>query len=445
MGGADLALVGALVIAFALVSRVSASWPLTMPMVFVGLGAALSATGALEVEAELAGVGVLAEAALAVILFSDAVRIDLGALRSEALIPTRLLLVGLPLSILLGTMINSVLFPAIPLVEVALLAAILAPTDAALGAAVVEDRAVPLRERLTLNVESGLNDGLVVPIVTVLTVIAVTGSTSASDAATETIEKIGFGLGTGIVLGYVAKVLLSWARARRWSDGRYEQIATFAVPIVAYTASETLGGSGFLAAFAAGLTFGAVGSSKEAAHLGEFTEDAAQLLGIAAFFVFGNLFLGEALGNYGPAVWICALATLTVVRMVPVWISQLGTGWRWPTVAFIGWFGPRGLASIVFGVILLEDAAELQSSAADLLGVITLTVTASVVLHGATAAWGARTYGRWAEAADLSDAERADMFMEDVPAERMPEPRWARARPDGDGQQFSRRRAGRRP
>jgi len=437
MDGADIALVGALVVAFALISRISASWPLTMPMVFVGVGALLSATGVLEVEAELAAVGVVAEVALAVILFSDAVRIDLHELRKEALVPTRLLLVGLPLSILLGTAINSVLFPAIPLVEVALLAAILAPTDAALGAAVVEDRDVPLRERLSLNVESGLNDGLVVPVVTVLTVVALTGSTSASAAVTETLEKIGFGVGAGVVLGYAAITLLGAARARGWSDGRYEQIATFAVPIVAYTAAEALGGSGFLAAFAGGLTFGSVGSSKhhDPGHLGEFTEDAAQLLGIAAFFVFGNLFLGEALGAFGPEVWICALAALTVVRMVPVWISQLGTGWRWPTVVFVGWFGPRGLASIVFGVVLLEDAAELQSSAADLLGVITLTVTASVVLHGMTAAWGARTYGRWARTADLTEAERDDMFMDEMPAETMPEPRWARGRPDGAGGQ----------
>lgn len=427
MGSADIALVGVCIIGFALISRISASWPLTMPMVFVGVGALLSATGVLEVEAELGAVGLLTEAALAVILFSDAVRIDLRELRKEALVPTRLLLVGLPLSILLGAAVNSVLFPSIPLVEVALLAAILAPTDAALGAAVVEDHDVPLRERLSLNVESGLNDGLVVPIVAVLTVIAVTGSTSASDAVTETIEKIGFGVGAGVVIGFVAEKLLSGARSRGWSDGRYEQIATFTVPLVAYTASEALGGSGFLAAFAAGLTFGAVGSSKQAEHLGEFTEDAAQLLGIAAFFVFGNLFLGEALGDYGPAVWACALASLTVVRMVPVWISQLGTGRRWPTVVFVGWFGPRGLASIVFGVILLEDAAELQSSAADLLAVITLTVTASVVLHGVTAAWGASTYGRWARTADLSDAERADMFMDDMPAEMMPKARWGRA------------------
>ena len=427
MGVTEFTIVGALVIAYALISRVSSSWPVTMPIVFVGAGALMSWSGAIEVEAELAGAKVIAELALALILFSDAVRIDLHQLRKEALVPTRLLLIGLPLTIVFGTLVNVLLFPALPLVEMALLAAILAPTDAALGAAVVEDERVPLRARLSLNVESGLNDGLVVPVVTVLTVIAITGETSASDAVLEVVEKIGYGLGVGIAVGALAMWLLGAAHRREWADGRYEQVATFVVPIVAYTGAESLDGSGFLAAFAAGLTFGAIGSIANAQHFGEFTEDAAQLFGIAAFFVFGNLFVGDALGSYQPVVWLCALASLTVVRMVPVWISQWGAGRRWQTVLFLGWFGPRGLASIVFGIILLEDAVSLGGSADDLFGVITLTVTASVLLHGVTAAWGARTYAAWAERADLSDEEREDMFMHDMDTDMIPPARWPTA------------------
>ena len=427
MGITEFTIVGALVIAYALISRVSSSWPVTMPIVFVGAGALMSWSGVIEVEAELAGAKVIAELALALILFSDAVRIDLHQLRKEALVPTRLLLIGLPLTIVFGTLVNLLLFPALPLVEMALLAAILAPTDAALGAAVVEDERVPLRARLSLNVESGLNDGLVVPVVTVLTVIAITGETSASDAMLEVVEKIGYGLGVGVVVGGAAMWLLGGAHRRGWADGRYEQVATFVVPIVAYTGAESLDGSGFLAAFAAGLTFGAIGSIANAQHFGEFTEDAAQLFGIAAFFVFGNLFVGDALGRYQPVVWLCALASLTVVRMVPVWISQWSAGRRWQTILFLGWFGPRGLASIVFGIILLEDAAALGGSADDLFGVITLTVTASVLLHGVTAAWGARVYAAWAERADLSDEEREDMYMDDMDPDMIPPARWPTA------------------
>jgi len=424
MGPTEFAVVGVLIIAYALISKVSSSWPFTMPILFVGAGALMSWSGAVEVEAELEGAKVIAELALALILFSDAVRIDLHQLRKEALVPTRLLLIGLPLTIAFGTLVNVLLFPGLPVVEMALLAAILAPTDAALGAAVVEDERVPLRERLSLNVESGLNDGLVVPVVTVLTVIAVTGETSASDALLEVVEKIGYGVGVGIVVGGAGMLLLGAAHRRGWADGRYEQVATFVVPIVAYTGAESLDGSGFLAAFSAGLTFGAVGSIANATHFGEFTEDAAQLLGIAAFFVFGNLFVGDAIGSFQPVVWLCALASLTVVRMVPVWISQLGAGRRWQTILFLGWFGPRGLASIVFGIILLEDASALGASADDLFGVITVTVTASVLLHGTTAAWGARTYGAWAERADLSADERDDMFMDDMDSDMIPPARW---------------------
>ena len=418
-----------------------------MPMVFVGLGALMSRQGILELETEIQLVGLIVEAALAVILFSDAVRIDLRSLRRNALVPTRLLLIGLPLTIVLGTLLNALLFPDVPLVEVALLAAILAPTDAALGAAVVEDQQVPLRERLALNVESGLNDGLVVPIVAILTTIALTGGTTGADVVRTIAEELGFGLLVGIIVGTTSILALVYAHTRGWSDGRYEQIGVFMIPALAFSLATVLHGSGFIAAFVAGLTFGSIGGSesripilkrlraedspnqKQAVDFGEFTEDAAQLLGILAFFVFGNIFVGETLGHFDPAVWTCALLTLTVVRMLPVWISQIGTGRPWQTRIFLGWFGPRGLASIVFGILLVGDGAELGESFGEILGVINLTVTFSVVLHGASAAWGARTYGRWAARAELDEDQRAEMFMEDADHDMAPPPRWSRDRP----------------
>lgn len=439
----DVVLIGVFIFGFALISRRSRSWPLTMPMVFVALGALMSGTGLLEVETELGSVAVLAEVALAVILFSDAVRIDLRAMRRNALVPTRLLLIGLPLTIVLGTVFNIALFPDVPFAEVALLAAILAPTDAALGAAVIEDESVPLRERLSLNVESGLNDGLVVPVVAILTTVALTGGTTGPDAVRTIAEELGFGLLVGVVAGLVSIVALSRARARGWSDGRYEQIAVFIIPLAALAGATVLDGSGFIAAFVAGLIFGSVGGSgftvpffarlaktepgekALAEKLDEFTEDAAQLLGILAFFVFGNLFVGEALGRFQPAVWVCALLSLTVVRILPVWISQIGTGRPWQTRLFLGWFGPRGLASIVFGILLIEDAAEFGADFGEILGVITLTVTASVVLHGASAAWGARRYGAWAQGADLEEEQRSEMYMEDMDPEVVPPARWS--------------------
>ena len=444
MSSIDIVLIGLLVFAFALISKRSKSWPLSMPMVFVGLGALMSRQGILELGTELHLIGLLAEAALAVILFSDAVRIDLRSLRRNALIPTRLLLIGLPLTMVLGTLFNTMLFPDVPLVEVALLAAILAPTDAALGAAVVEDERVPARERLALNVESGLNDGLAVPVVAVLTTIALTGGTTGASAVRTIAEELGFGLLVGLVVGTASILVLVLAHTRGWSDGRYEQIGVFMIPFLAYSLATYLHGSGFIAAFIAGLTFGSVGGAesrlpalkrlrpndavghKQAIDFGEFTEDAAQLLGMFAFFIFGNVFVGEALGQFDPAVWLCALLTLTVVRMVPVWIAQFGTGRPWQTRIFLGWFGPRGLASIVFGILLVEEGAEIGTDFGQILGVINVTVTASVVLHGISAAWGARIYGKWAETATLDDDQRADMYMDEMDLSMAPPTRWSR-------------------
>ncbi len=429
----EITIVGLVLVAYAAVSRRIERWPVTMPIVFVGIGAFLSATGAVNVIAELGAVGLLAEGTLAVILFSDAVRIDLRRLQSFLAMPARLLLIGLPLTILLGTAVNAVLISGVALAEVALLATILAPTDAALGSAVVEDESVPARERLTLNVESGLNDGLAAPIVAVLMSISIQEGRSAGYWVVYAFEQVGYGTLVGAAAGSGIVVLLRWTRANHWSDGRYEQIATFAVPIIAFTGSAAIGGNGFIAAFVAGLTFGGAHrrgtsgavASAESLHLGEFTEDAAQLLGVMAFFVFGNLFLGETLGQYGPPEYLAMILSLTLVRMIPVWIAYTGTRLPWRSRLFVGWFGPRGLASIVFAILLLEEAADMESNTDQIVGVITLTVTASVLLHGISAAPLARRYGAWAARADLADEQRRDMDMPDLPAEHVPRARWS--------------------
>jgi len=179
---------------------------------------------------------------------------------------------------------------------------------------------------------------------------------------------MGFGALAGASVGFCGIAILRWAHSAGWSDGRYEQIATFPVPVVAFCGATALDGTGFIAAFGAGLAFGSGGIHRrggtdesdmagpdEAEHLTEFTEDAAELLGVITFFVFGNLFVGDALGEFGPAVIIAALASLTIVRIVPVAIALTGSGLDTAAKGFIGWFGPRGLASIVFGILLLEE------------------------------------------------------------------------------------------
>ncbi|NND75866.1 MAG: sodium:proton exchanger [Ilumatobacter sp.] len=431
----EIAIIGVALLGFSLVSRRSDRWLVTMPMVFVAVGAALSASGVVEVSAARESVGLFAEVTLAVILFSDATRISLPRLRRQLALPARLLGIGLPLTIVTGALLGRLLFSEWALAEIVLLAAVLAPTDAALGSAVVENEAVPIRERLALNVESGLNDGLVVPIVALCTSLVLESGRSSGYWVNFVLRQIGVGVAVGVAAGLAGIMLLRRAHAAEWSDGRYEQIATFGLPIIALCGSVALDGNGFIAAFVAGLAFGSGGLERrprpteagersmdgpmEAEHFAEFTEDAAQLLGVVAFLVFGNLFVGDAVGSFGPAVIVSAIASLTIVRMLPVAIALTGTGMRLPTKLFIGWFGPRGLASIVFGILLLEELEERGARADQLFGVISLTVTLSVLLHGATASIGAQRYGRWVADRQVGPVEAAPT------PEMMPRARWS--------------------
>jgi NhaP-type Na+/H+ or K+/H+ antiporter len=412
--------------------------PVTMPIVFSALGFVLGAAGVVDVLADLETVGLLAEVTLAVILFSDAVRIELRTFRSNLGWPARLLGIGLPLTVVVGTVVNTAIFPSVGVATMALLAAVLAPTDAALGTAVVEDRSVPRRERLALNVESGLNDGLAVPAVTILAAIVLDERRGAASWIGFALEQIGLGVVVGGVSGGAAILALRWSRGRRWSDGRYEQLATLAVPILALTVAEVVEGNSFIAAFVAGLVFGSLGSAEGARsdgvaqHLAELTDDVAQLLGVIAFFVFGNVLLDEVRDDiFGPDGWrilLAALAGLTVVRIVPVWIALIGTEARWPTRLFLGWFGPRGLASIVFGLLLLERFETEPVDGEAMFRVIGVTVALSIVLHGATAAWGAARYGAWAQRADLAERERAAMDMHELAEHAVPRARGAMPR-----------------
>lgn len=427
----EIAVMGIALVGFTVVSARSDRWLLTMPIVFVVVGAALSATGVVEVSAELESIGLFAEVTLAVILFSDATRISLPRLRRQLALPARLLGIGLPLTIGLGALVNWLLFDDWAIAELVLLAAVLAPTDAALGSAVVENEAVPARERLALNVESGLNDGLVVPVVALSTSLLLETGRSTGYWVDFVARQIGFGTLVGTAVGLAGISMLRRAHAAAWSDGRYEQIATFALPIIAFCGASAIDGNGFIAAFGAGLAFGsggvrrgtdpdeAMAAPMEAEHFAEFTEDAAQLLGVMAFFVFGNLFVGDAVGSFGWPVILSAIASLTIVRMLPVAVALTGAGIPLGTKLFVGWFGPRGLASIVFGILLLEELDELTERADALFGVISLTVTLSVLLHGASASAGAERYGRWIAAHPTAGAIAAPE------PEMMPRTRWS--------------------
>jgi len=391
----ELVVIASFVVAFSLVSRLLERTWISGPMVFVGYGLLMGQDGlaVLELDIRDEQVILLAETTLGLLLFSDAIRIEVTRLRREAQLPIRLLGIGLPLTIAAGTAAAYLLFD-ISFWSAALIGAVLAPTDAALGQAVVTSPAVPVRIRQTLNVESGLNDGIAPPAVTIF--IAFAGSesdaTSPGGWVRFAIEQIGWGAGVGVVVGSVGGWLLSAASRRNWVDATFRQLAVLAIATTAVAGATLLDGNSFVAAFVAGVSFGAVARS-ECPHVQDFVEDLGQLLAMITFVVFGAILVGPSLGGFTPGILLYALISLTLVRMVPVGLSLIGAGLGLPTVGFIGWFGPRGIASIVFGLLVVEEGVSDRSD--ELFTIVAWTVVLSVVLHGLSSRPAAAAYGRW--------------------------------------------------
>ncbi len=403
----DVAVIAAVLALVAAFRHRLSALPVTAPMLFVAAGMILGsdALGWLTIDLGNESVALLAEFTLALLLFSDASRIDVRRLRESAVIPARLLMIGLPLTVALGSLLTALLLTDLSWAEAALVAAILAPTDAALGEAVVTNTAVPSRVRQALNVESGLNDGLVVPAVAIFTSLA--AGLELDEPATfvrEAVAEIGLGLLVGAATAFVLAKIATLAMGRDWSDAEGYRLLMLGGAVVGFAATDAAGGNGFIAAFVCGLLVRAF-MGEPVDEQTELAEDAGQIGAAATFIVFGALLVWPALEDLTVPVALCAIATLTIGRMVPVWVALIGSGLRLPTVAFIGWFGPRGLASMVFGLLLLQD--ETLESPNDLFSVIVLVIIASVVLHGATAAPLADRYAAWFDQHARHDMQEA--------------------------------------
>lgn len=380
-------------------------------MVFVGIGMLLSpdALGLLDIELDEEGVILTAELTLGLLLFSDAARIDAATLRSAFSLPTRLLGLGLPLTIGLGTVMALVLLPELSWPAAALLAAVVAPTDAALGQAVVSNKSVPVRVRQTLNVESGLNDGLVVPIVAVFAALAAGGVLESRGAIVgEAGAEIGIGIVVGAVLGALLSKLNPWVHENMWTDEGGARLVAFSSAVIAFTASSAFGGNGFIAAFVCGMTVRALIGRETEDHV-ELAENIGQIGAEVTFVVFGATMVWPALGEATPSIIIFAIGVLTVGRMLPVALALAGTGLKLWTVGFFGWFGPRGLASLLFGLLIIDESNPTKSL---LLTIITITILFSVVLHGITAAPGAKAYSRWFAKSGRPDLNELGMLTE---------------------------------
>jgi len=388
--GAGLVIVGVTLLVVAAISRSLSGTPLTPAILVVVIGVLTGPLLLDEITAQptSATVRTLAEATLAVVLFSDSSHVNLRELKREVSLPARLLGVGLPLTVAAGGLVAAVLFRAFSLSDAFILAVVLAPTDAGLGSAVVTDEALPPAVRQALNVESGLNDGICVPL---LLILLATVAGAESHPIRVVAEQIGYGALFGIAAALLASGIVRYATRKNLIDRTWRQIVPLATTLIAYGAASAFGGSGFIGAFVAGALFGLL-IEHEPAHTMDFTEITGLALDSVTFLVFGAVLLGPALKHVTWQVILYALLSLTFVRIVPVAIALVGTHARPATVAFMGWFGPRGLASIVFAVIV-EDA-HLQNSST-LTTTAYVTVGLSVVAHGLSAAPLVNRYTAW--------------------------------------------------
>jgi NhaP-type Na+/H+ or K+/H+ antiporter len=383
-------------VGYALVACVLERWWITAPMVFVAAGLVLGphALGILPVELHSETILTITELTLALLLFSDASTVRLKDVRGDATLPSRLLFVGLPLTLIGGTILAYFLIPGVGWALAALIATILAPTDAALGMAVVTNLAVPVRIRRALNVESGLNDGIVTPFVTLfIAVVAADEDISHTAWGVEAAKGIGLAIVVAIIVGSCGGQALAFAKSRSWTSGPSEQIAVLALAVLAYEGSIAIGGNGFVAAFGGGIVFGAVTSRRGLTAPGELTETIGLIGSFLVWTIFGALFVGQIFTHSLSARPIAyAVLSLTAIRMVPVVLALRGTKLRPATVAFMGWFGPRGLASVIFTLIALEEF-EHSHTGDTIVEAATWTILLSVVLHGISASPLAARYG----------------------------------------------------
>ena len=415
MTEATFAVLALLVLAWAVVSGLLSRRNITGPLVFTVAGFVLGNPdwGPLTVAVDAPSVHLLAELTLALLLFSDASRVNLSRLKQDIYLPARLLGIGLPLSVLLGSLLAAWLFDDFTWALAGFVGATLAPTDAALSAQVINDHRIPVRLRRALNVESGLNDGIVTPIVTFTLAVAASelGTAHEGEAATDgsgALLELAVGVIVGVAVGLGSAKLLTLVSRRDWITTGARQVGTFAAALSSFALALALSGNGFIAAFVAGIAFraGLDEDILEADTIIELPELVGEILAFAVWFLFGAALVPIAVHNFDLPLLAYAVLSLTVVRIVPVALSLLRKGLDRRTVIFVGWFGPRGLASVVFALLAVEELGETEL-VERAVAAVCLTVLLSVALHGISAGPVGRRYVRSEQADDASPGPRA--------------------------------------
>ncbi|HTP65380.1 MAG TPA: cation:proton antiporter [Geobacteraceae bacterium] len=388
-----------------LVSRRLEQTVITAPIIFTAAGilidVAMPGVDVLGLERE--HLLKLAELGLVMLLFTDASHIGLASLKGNENLPVRLLSVGMLLTILLGAVGALFFFPGLSLWEAGILAAILAPTDAGLGQVIVQSPRVPLRIRQALNVEAGLNDGLSVPFLMFFIAVSQAGTQGGGQVLLKYIwEQLGMGALVGIAVGLAGGWLLGAAHRREWMAKGMQQMGVVSLPILCIIACKPVGGSMFIAAYVAGLAV-QWGFKEAGSHSAEFAEGWGQLFDFFVFLLFG-IIVGRHFGQFAPVHLLYAVISLSVVRMLPVAISLAGTRLSAATALVLGWFGPRGLASIVLGLVYLEEEANLPGEETIKMAVIA-TVLLSIFAHGFSALPGIDRYARRVATLDANAPE----------------------------------------
>jgi NhaP-type Na+/H+ or K+/H+ antiporter len=423
-----LVVVSACVVAWSLVSGRLERWSISAPLAFVILGLVVThgPVHLIELNPHSSTILSLAEVTLALVLFTDASRVNLHQLRRDLGLPVRLLAIGLPLTIGFGTAVAFGVLPGVGIWVAASVGAIVAPTDAALGATIMEDRRIPDRIRRLLNVESGLNDGIATPFVNLFLAGAVTTETAHVSDVGHAVRELLVGAGVGAGIGLVGGWLVAWTMAKGWSAPGFRPLAALGLALLAYGLALHLEGNGFVASFIAGMAFGSlVRDGLE--EIVAFGEEAGSLLALIVWLVFGAVMV---VPGFKAATWrdvAFAILALTVVRMVPVAVSLAGSGLDRFTVGLVGWFGPRGLASIVFGLIAFDTLD--KSAGNQVLAVVVVTVAFSVLAHGLSAGPLAARYGAHARTIRVHRPEHATT----APFRTRPGLELRPARPDPNG------------
>jgi NhaP-type Na+/H+ or K+/H+ antiporter len=379
---ADLAIVAAIVVLWTVISGPAERLGLTAPMVFTFGGLAFGADQTFHITLSATTIRTTAEITLVLVLFSDSARLRLTSLRHDVGLPARLLGIGLPLTVVLGALAARLVFGGIGVWFAVLVAACLAPTDAGLGTGIVTNPSVPSRIRRTLNVESGLNDGIVAPLVSLAVAILVGESGGTHAPLIHALREIGVGALVGVGAGLAAGWILAVAVRKGWAESGTVLVATPAAAIGTYALALAVHGNGFVAAFLAGLCFGIFRHHLGARSL-ELTEGSGQLLACVVWFAFGAAMLRPSLSSpdFGRCV-LYAVLSLTLVRLLPVCLALFRTHLGTATVAFVGWFGPRGLASVIFALLAFD---QLGQRASLVLTSVSVTVALSILLHGFSA------------------------------------------------------------